>query len=282
MASEPERGRAPAILSVQLDDELRLDRERQGQVGPGDPALVERRISLAIEALAQLDVRATFFAEGRLAAEVSRATWRSLVERHELGCQGLSRTPVGRLGPERFADDARRGREALQDAAGISVQAFRAPEYAVEGCDPWFGAGLRDAGYSADSSQRLPILPDNAARGRFELVGSDGRVLETPLASLSLGAQRSLVLGSATFRMLPLPTIRVLLERAEGQGFVPQVVLQLSDFDPDAGANAPESGLRARFEHMLRNAGREGVIGKLQQLGFRWSFGPLALALDRS
>ncbi len=272
---EPQRGRSSAILSVQLEDETRVDRERLGQVGPGDPELVERRIGLALDALADLDIRATFFAEGRLAAEVSRAVWRALAERHGLGCQGLSRTPVGRLGPDRFAGDARRGREALQDVADAEVQAFRAPEYAVEGCEAWFGAGLREAGYSIDSSHRVQDLPGNAARGRYELAGSDGRVLEVPLVSLAFGAQRALVLGSATFRMLPLPTIRLLLERAEGQGFVPQVVLQLSDFDPLTTATAPESGLRGRVEQMFRNAGREGVTDKLRQLGFRWVFGTI-------
>src|SRR5574338_322131 len=128
--SAPEGGRAHAILSIQLEDDVRVDRERTGQVGPGDPALVER---------------------------------------HELGCQGLSRTAVARLGPDRFAEDARRGREAIEDAAGVQVRSFRAPELAVEGCDPWLGEGLAAAGYRIDASQRLENLPEDAKGGCFPL-----------------------------------------------------------------------------------------------------------------
>jgi hypothetical protein len=92
-----------------------------------------------------------------------------------------------------------------------------------------------------------------------------------------------MTIGSATFRMLPLATVRVLFELAEKQGFVPQLVLQLGDLDPHGptGLEA-EQGLRKRFEHLLRNTGRDGVTAKLQQLGWRWSFGPLGRAVDRA
>jgi hypothetical protein len=92
-----------------------------------------------------------------------------------------------------------------------------------------------------------------------------------------------MTIGSATFRMLPLATVRVLFELAEKQGFVPQLVLQLGDLDPlgPTGLEA-EQGLRKRFEHLLRNTGRDGIAAKLQQLGWRWSFGPLGAAVDRA
>ncbi|HWB81665.1 MAG TPA: polysaccharide deacetylase family protein [Nannocystaceae bacterium] len=280
--SAPEGGRAHAILSIQLEDDVRVDRERTGQVGPGDPALVERRIARALEALEKLDVSATFFAEGRLVAEIDRGLWPQLAARHELGCQGLSRTSVARLGPDRFAEDARRGREAIEDAAGVQVRSFRAPELAVDGCEPWLGEGLAAAGYRIDASQRLENLPEDAKGGCFALAGSEGAVVELPQPALQLGGQ-TMTIGSATFRMLPIATVRVLFELAEKQGFVPQLVLQLGDLDPQGptGLEA-EQGLRKRFEHLLRNTGRDGIAAKLQQLGWRWSFGPLGAAVDRA
>lgn len=281
-AFEPERGRAPAILSIQLEDELRLDRERAGHVDPGDPALVERRLERTLETLERLDASASFFAEGRLVAEIDRAWWSRLAIRHELGCQGLSRTTVARLGPDRFADDARRGREALEEVASSVVRAFRAPELAVENCDPWLGEGLRAAGYAIDASKRLASLPEHASGGCFALEGSEDSIVELAQPALQFGGQ-TMTLGSASFRVLPLPTLRVLFELAEQQGFVPQLVLQLGDFDPHGptGLEA-EQGLRKRLEHLLRNAGREGVETKLQQLSLRWSFGTLGAAVDRA
>lgn len=277
--SEPERGRARAILSVQLEDEVRLERQRAGTAAPGDPALVERRLERALESLRTLGVRATFFAEGRLVAELSRSWWPAIVAaEHELGCQGLSRTIVGRLGPEQFADDARRGREALEDAAGAPVLAYRAPEFSADGCDPWFGEGLVAAGYRTDASRRVAALPEDAVAGCYPLEGSGDAIVEVPLpmlpANLPIAGHRVVFLGSAAFRMLPLPTLRVAFELAEQQGFIPQVVLQLGDLDPQGpqAYSADISTWRSRIDQLWRSTGRQGVTNKLQQLTWRWSF----------
>jgi peptidoglycan/xylan/chitin deacetylase (PgdA/CDA1 family) len=279
--SEPERGRARAILSIQLEDEVRIERQRAGGAAPGDPVRVERRIERALASLDELGARATFFAEGRLVAEVSRSWWPAIAAKHELGCQGLSRTIVGRLGPDQFAEDARRGREALEDAAAAPVVGYRAPEFSVDGCDPWFGEGLAAAGYRADASRRLATMPEGATGGRYPLEDSGDAVVEVPLpmlpANLPIAGQRVMFLGSAAVRMLPLPTLRVAFELAEQQGFVPQIVLQLGDLDPegpDAYSSdiAPTMSWRRRIDQLWRSTGRRGVMSKLAQLGWRWSF----------
>lgn len=276
--SEPERGRARAILSVQLEDEVRLERQRGGAAAPGDPARVERRIERALAALETLGARATFFAEGRLVAEISRPLWPAIAATHELGCQGLSRTIVGRLGPEQFADDARRGREALEDAAATSVVSYRAPEFSADGCDPWLGEGLVAAGYHIDASRRLTAMPEGATNGCYLLEGTGDAIVEVPLpmlpANLPIAGQRVMFLGSAAVRMLPLPTLRVAFELAEQQGFVPQIVLHLGDLDPE-GPDAYSSDIstwRSRIDQLWRSTGRRGVMHKLAQLAWRWSF----------
>ncbi len=281
MTEAAEHDRSRAVLTIMLEDETRVEHERVGQATPGDPSLVERRLERALESLESLGVGATFFAEGRLAAELRRDCWAPLVARHELGSQGLSRTAVARLGPERFGDDAKRGRDALEDASGTAVRCFRAPDFSADGCEPWFGEALATAGYTRDASLRCANLPDDAHDGCFALPGSDGRVIALPMpmlpANLPMAGQKIMFLGSAAFRMLPLPTLRVVFELAEGQGFVPQVLLQLADFDPYGPTGfESETGWRARFEHMLRNTGRDGVHTKLQQLGWRWRFDTVA------
>lgn len=283
--SEPERGRARAILSIHLEDVVRLEQQRTGGAAPGDPARVERALDRALASLDALGVRATFFAEGRLVAELSRRWWSRIAVNHELASCGLSRTIVGRLGPEQFAEDARRGREALEDAAGAQVVTYRAPEFSADGCDPWFGQGLAAAGYRRDASRRLSAMPEHAADGRYPLEGADGRVVEIPLpmlpANLPIAGQRVMFLGSAAVRMLPLPTLRVAFELAEQQGFVPQIVLALADLDPKGqDAYIADTGTwRGRIDQLWRNTGRAGVTDKLRQLGWRWSFGTVA-ALD--
>jgi peptidoglycan/xylan/chitin deacetylase (PgdA/CDA1 family) len=283
--SAPEHGRVRAVLSIHLEDELRLERQRAGTSDLGDPAAVEQRLEQALGVLDELGARATFFAEGRLVAELARSWWPTIASKHELGSMGLSRTIVGRLGPTRFADDARRGREAIEEAAGAAVTAFRAPEFSADGCDPWFGEGLVAAGHRVDASRRLAALPPEAVAGHYALAGTDGAVVELPVpmlpANLPIAGQRVMFLGSAAFRMLPLPTIRVAFELAQQQGFVPQVVLGLGDLDPRGGAPASHesSTWRRRIDQLWRNAGRGGVVAKLQQLSWRWSFDTIASAI---
>lgn len=281
----PEHGRMPAILSIHIEDELRLERQRAAIDGPGDPSAVEQRLEVALGVLEELGAKATFFAEGRLVAEIARTWWPTIVDNHELGSVGLSRTIVERLGPGRFADDARRGREALEEAAGAPVTAFRAPEFSADGCDPWFGEGLVAAGYRVDASRRLAALPEGSEGGHYLLEGTEGAIVELPLpmlpANLPIAGQRVMFLGSAAFRMLPLPTIRVAFELAQQQGFVPQIVLGLGDLDGRGGVpgSHESSTWRRRIDQLWRNAGRGGVFAKLQQLSWRWSFDTVAAAV---
>jgi hypothetical protein len=74
--------------------------------------------------------------------------------------------------------------------------------------------------------------------------------------------------------VLPLATIRLLFEHAEQQGIVPQLILQPSDFDSDGGPaqTEPAPGWRARFEQIVRTAGRDSIVGKLEQLAWRWKY----------
>lgn len=270
--SAPERGRKPLVLGIQLEDEIRVDGARAGKPDLRDPVLLERRIDRVLKVLARVNARATFFAEGRLADELDASVWPNLVAAHELGSQGFTRTLVGRLGPDGFSADAQRGREALEGVANAEVRSFRAPELAVDGCEPWFGKGLADAGYTRDASLVLGTPPDGFAR-TMALEGSEGSVVEVPVASVALRRQRIAVLGSTSFRVLPLATIRLLFEHAESQGFVPQLLLQPSDFDSDGPTGIdPSHGWRARFEQMVKTAGRDSIVGKLEQLAWRWQY----------
>jgi peptidoglycan/xylan/chitin deacetylase (PgdA/CDA1 family) len=187
--TEPERGRKALALTIQLEDETRLDRARAGKPDLGDPALLERRVERTLQVLGRVHARATFFAEGRLADELAPSAWSTIVAAHELGSQGLSRALVGRLGPDAFADDARRGREALERVANAPVRTFRAPELAAEGCEPWFGRGLADAGYTRDSS--LVLAASEGHTHAFPLAGSGDAVTEVPIASVGSAAPRS-------------------------------------------------------------------------------------------
>lgn len=93
-------------------------------------------------------------------------------------------------------------------------------------------------------------------------------------ANLPIAGQRVMFLGSAAVRMLPLPTLRVAFELAEQQGFVPQIVLHLGDLDPE-GPDAYSSDIstwRSRIDQLWRSTGRRGVMQKLAQLAWRWSF----------
>jgi peptidoglycan/xylan/chitin deacetylase (PgdA/CDA1 family) len=256
-----------AILTVELVDH---DRAADGSGG----AAIARRIARTLEVLADIDARATFLCEGRLAGELPTETWRSIAVAHEIGCHGHAWVPVERLGAAGFRDDVRAAKRALEDVTGVAVASYRAPEWSGSQCDPWFGEVLAAEGFALDASRRLDAPPPEFA-GTLPLPGSAGAVLELPVLAVGVGTQRMTVIGGAPFRLLPLASIRLLLERAESLGFVPQVVLHPHDLDATEPLDPPR-GLLRRAAALVQRTGRDTVAGKLKALTYRYRFDTLA------
>lgn len=265
--------RRTAILTVDLEDYRRQElRDHLGQPQPSNPLEVERQLDMLLELFESCSAVATFFAVGRLVEELPRSVWARITAKHRLGCHGHEHLRVSEQGPEKFRDDVRSAKKALEDAAGAPVLSYRAPYFSADGCDPWFGETLADAGFGIDSSRRLSAKPSGSSK-TLPLEGSGGAVRELPLCSLGVGHKRLTVIGGTYFRLLPLAIIRRLLERAEALEFVPVVYLHPYDVDPSASPlEYPRSHLKGRAGDWMRRRGRASASDKLRALSESYEF----------
>jgi len=262
-----------AILTVDLEDYRRQQlRDHLATSQPSHPEEVERQLDVLLERFDGIGARATFFTVGRLTRELRSSVWARIVARHELGCHGDEHERVVSQGAAKFRSDVHRAKSALESASGRKVQSYRAPYFSSDGCDPWFGATLAEAGFAFDSSRRVGRL--SAGRGgMFALAGSNGRVTEVPMPSIGVGPKRLTVIGGTYFRLLPLRAIEALLASARTKGFVPMVYLHPYDIDPGASPLAyPHGYWGARAGDWMRRKGRETALTKLQALAGSYAF----------
>jgi peptidoglycan/xylan/chitin deacetylase (PgdA/CDA1 family) len=270
-------GKRSLAMTIDLEDYRRQElRDHLGEPQRPYPVEVERQLDALLALLEELDARATFFSVGRLTAELGRPVWARIGARHHIGCHGHEHLHVNVLGRARFRDDLHRAKATLEDTAGMAVMSFRAPYFASDGTDPWFGEVLAGDGFRVDSSRRLAAPPAGFA-GSYVLEGSGGRVREVPLASIGHGPKRLSVIGGTYFRLLSQGAIRLLLGRAEERGFLPMIYLHPYDIDPLAPPLAyPRRGYaRQKFGDWVRRRGRASVTAKLRGLADAYEFKPV-------
>ena len=268
-----------AFLTVDYEDYRRQElRDNFRADEPAHPDEVVAQTEILLSLFENIGARATFFSVGRLTQELPAHIWSDIVKSHELGCHGYEHHRVDAIGVDGFRADLRKAKSALEDAAGVSVTAFRAPYFSVDGCESWFGRVLAEEGFSIDSSLRMSSLPGE--NGCCDLPGSDGAVVEVPLPSVGVGPKRLTVIGGTYFRLLPLIMIRQLLARASAQGFTPMVYLHPYDLDPSADPlDYPKRGyFSKKMGDKMRRMGRTSASAKLRALSQEYSFQPIAVS----
>jgi peptidoglycan/xylan/chitin deacetylase (PgdA/CDA1 family) len=200
--------------------------------------------------------------------------WRRITHVHSVAAHSFQHHAVWGRTPRAFLEDIVATKAALEDATARPVVAYRAPYFSVDGCDPWFGEALAEAGYRIDSSVRLSTPPTGFA-GTLPLAGGGGMVTEMPLQSIGRGRTRVTVIGGTYFRLFPLKLIQHLLRRAERAGFIPMIYIHPYDLDPDAPLLDFPPGARHlmhRLGDRFRHVGRESAVDKLRALSQSFEF----------
>ncbi|HQH26535.1 MAG TPA: DUF3473 domain-containing protein, partial [Oligoflexia bacterium] len=189
------------------------------------------------------------------------------IKSHDIGCHGFEHLRIAHIGPARFRQDLRQAKEVLEQAAGQPVVSFRAPYFSADGCNPWYGEILAEAGMRIESSQRCWRVP-RGFRGSYPLEGSGGRVTAVPLPALGLGHKRLTLIGGTYFRLLPLGAVRQLLRLAQNRGFIPTLYLHPYDIDPHAPLLHYPAGryIKHRLSAWMRRLGRRSAAVKVHAL----------------
>jgi polysaccharide deacetylase family protein (PEP-CTERM system associated) len=245
------------------------------------PSRVSDSTVRLLDAFERTGSRATFFVLGwvaarhpKLVAEIARCG-------HEIACHGFGHELVYSIGPERFREDLRRARAAIEDATGAPVQGYRAPSYSITRRSLWALEILCEEGFRFDSSifpirhPRYGIPGFHRQPVRLELE-TGVWIDEFPLTTLPLGRLALPLAGGAYLRFLPGAVFRWGFARLADAGEPTVLYLHPWEIDPDQPRQAV--GLRVRLNHYHNLARTESRLHRLLE---RFEFAPMGEILRR-
>ncbi|MEP6690700.1 MAG: polysaccharide deacetylase family protein [Gemmatimonadaceae bacterium] len=189
------------------------------------PSSIERNVDSMLDLLGRSQSRATFFVLASVAERYPGLVRRIVDCGHEVAAHGRCHRPQQALRPDKFREDARACKAALEDAGGHAVIGYRAPDFSASSNDNWALDVLLDEGYRYDSSL-LPLrAPPLGAADRASAADAlpvphvvrrpTGSLVRFPLATARVGRFRIPAAGGEYFRHFPYAvTRRVLREHA--------------------------------------------------------------------
>jgi polysaccharide deacetylase family protein (PEP-CTERM system associated) len=220
-----------------------------------------------LDRLEECGTSATFFVLGWV-AERHGALVRSIHARgHEVACHGYGHQMITRLSRAQFAADVRRGKAAIEDAAGTAVIGYRAPTFSVVRETLWSLEVLAEAGFRYDSSI-FPVvhdrygIPDAPRFPHRRAAGPGVEISEFPLSTVVTLGWRLPVAGGGYFRLLPYwltrRAVRHLNER-EGQ----PAIVYLHPWEIDPAQPRLPVGRLTRFRHSVNTHSTESKVRRL-------------------
>jgi polysaccharide deacetylase family protein (PEP-CTERM system associated) len=225
--------------------------------------------------------RATFFVLGWI-AERQPGLAREIVKRgHEIACHGHRHERVHRLGPERFREDLRRARRAIEDACGVAVRGYRAPSFSIDRSSLWALRILAEEGFAFDSSI-FPVrhprygIPDFPRQPLRLDLGDGVSIAEFPLTTWRIGGWNVPMAGGAYLRLAPGALFAWAfgrLARSERP-----TVLYLHPWEVDPEQPRQRVSWRIRLNHYL---GLRSMEGRVRYLLERHRFEPIGVVLER-
>jgi polysaccharide deacetylase family protein (PEP-CTERM system associated) len=234
------------------------------------PILESRVVSATervLEILTEARTVATFFVLGWVAERYPALVRAIRRGGHEVACHGYGHQMITRLGRGDFAEDVRRGKAAVEDAAGVAVVGYRAPTFSVVRDTLWSLEILADAGFRYDSSI-FPIvhdrygIPDSPRFLHRRATGAGGTIWEFPPSTIGRRGWRLPVAGGGYFRLLPYAaTRRALRHLNEVEGQPAMVYLHPWELDP--GQPRLPIGRLAQLRHSLNTSRTEGKLRRL-------------------
>ncbi|MBO0749215.1 MAG: polysaccharide deacetylase family protein, partial [Porphyrobacter sp.] len=172
---------------------------------------VERNLREILDLFDAAEVKATFFALGRVARRHGGLMHEIVARGHELASHGWDNGHVFRMDRKTFAEDLARARQVLEDAAGVPIRGYRAPGFSIDRRTPWAFMELAEQGY-AYSSSVAPL--SNAHFGWADAPRFAFRplpwspLLEIPVTTAMFAGKRLLAAGGGFFRVIPYAVTR--------------------------------------------------------------------------
>jgi polysaccharide deacetylase family protein (PEP-CTERM system associated) len=240
---------------------------------------VGRNVGRVLELCRANGVKGTFFVLGWCAERAGSWLDDICAAGHEIASHGYSHELLYRQGPERFAEDLRRGLDVLATRTGAAILGYRAPSYSITRRSLWAYDVLAAHGLTYDSSV-YPIargrygIPDAPLRPYRVPTAGGGSVVEFPMTVLPVGRLRIPAASGAYLRLFPRFVHHAALRACERRG-APGIV-NVHPWELDPGQPRIAAPAKSRLFHYTGLARTAGV---LESLFGEFRFAPLRDAL---
>lgn len=237
---------------------------------------VVRNVDRILGLLDTLEVKGTFFVQGRVAETYPGLMQTLVAEGHEIQSHGYSHRSLHTMDRRELRRELEYAKKTVEDASGERVTAFRAPDFSILDSNLWALEVLAEAGFEVDSS----IFPARSAHygipgwelGPHRLIlPSGGELLEVPVAIWPVAGLRLPIAGGGYWRVLPRP----LLERGIRaiQASERPVILYCHPYEFSPRELDDYRDQIPLTQHLSQSMGRNAMIKRFTELMGRFPFG---------
>jgi len=231
------------------------------------PSRVVASTKRVLDLFDKYNTKATFFFVGWVAHRHPELVREVAARGHELACHSFWHRTVYSLTPEEFREDTRAAVNAIEDAAGVKVQGYRAPSWSITKTCLWALDILAEQGFTYDSSI-FPIHHDlygvaGAARFPYTLqCGSDAVLKEYPPATVRILGQNFPGAGGGYLRILPMAYTHWLFRKFE-QDYHERVVVYVHPWELDPEQPRIKDKIKSKIRHYTNLRVAEARLAEL-------------------
>jgi polysaccharide deacetylase family protein (PEP-CTERM system associated) len=243
------------------------------------PSRVVENTKRILDLFDEYDVKGTFFFVGWVADRFPELVRDVHKRKHELACHGYWHRTVYSMTPDEFRHDTRAAMRAIEDAAGVKVEGYRAPSWSITKDSLWALEILAEQGFTYDSSI-YPIHHDlygvpGAHRFPYEVTCKSGiKLREYPPATIRLLGQNLPGAGGGYLRIFPRAYTNLVFRKFEKE-YGERVVVYFHPWELDPAQPRIPGTVKSHFRHYTNLAKMEG---RLRHLLETHSFVPICVA----
>ena len=238
------------------------------------PCRVEANTERLLSIFSSAQVHGTFFVLGWVANKFPQLVRRIAEEGHEVASHGYWHRLVYSLSHEEFRQDIRDSKNAIGDATGVNVIAYRAPSFSITDKSLWALDILAEEGFEIDSSI-FPIRHDrygvpDARPEIHQRKTHAGEITEIP-PSFWQSYLGKVPIGGGYFRLLPGYATSLAINRLQTSGRPAMFYIHPWEIDPTQ-PRIRGAGFKSKFRHYV---GLGKTEHKLSRMLKQHSFAPI-------
>lgn len=224
------------------------------------------------------NVRATFFALGKVCEKFPQILPAVAECGHEIASHGYGHLRVDRLTPAEFTEDLQRSIDVIESQTGRTPMGYRAPQFSITRACTWAGPILSNHGFRYSSS----IFPIHGLRygiggwPRFPNFWPTCRLIEFPVTTLRMAGLNLPVLGGGYTRLMPAAIQAHTIRRANEMHQPALLYVHPYELAPDEVERFRRDGFKVSWPRGLtQSLWRSRVAPRLSRLLKEFRFAPV-------